>query len=102
MNELNYASLKASKRLVDNGIVLKTDAIWCQYLCGYRLIMRTELHPLTEVIPAPSMAEVWRELPDGITIKKWDGKLVIIDDDGTNFNLNPTDALIDLLIFVRK
>ena len=31
MNELNHASLEASKKLVDNGIVLETDAAWCNY-----------------------------------------------------------------------
>jgi len=47
------------------------------------------------------MAELWRELPDGITIKKWDGKLLIIDNDGVNFNSNPADALAGLLIWVN-
>ena len=28
MNELNYASLEASKRLVDSGIVLETEVCW--------------------------------------------------------------------------
>ena len=102
MNELNYASLEASKKLYEAGIVLKTDALWSLFLDGFHLIMNTELHPLVENYPAPSIAEVWRELPDGITIKKWDGKLLIIDDDGTNFNINPTDALVELLLWIEK
>ena len=28
MNELNYASLEASKRLVEVGIVLETEKVW--------------------------------------------------------------------------
>jgi L-lysine 2,3-aminomutase len=28
MNELNYASLEASKRLVEAGIVLETQSVW--------------------------------------------------------------------------
>ena len=28
MNQLNYASLEACKRLVDAGIVLETDFVW--------------------------------------------------------------------------
>jgi hypothetical protein len=31
MNQDNYASLEASKRLVDAGIVLETDAFWRPY-----------------------------------------------------------------------
>ena len=101
MNKLNYATLPASKRLVDAGIVLETEAAWVESSeNGYELQLTDSFYGSS--IPAPCMAEVWRELPDGITIKKWDGKLLIIDDDGTNFNINPTDALIDLLIWVRK
>ena len=68
MNELNYASLEASKKLYEAGIVLETDALWSLFLDGFHLIMNTELHPLVENYPAPSIAEVWRELPEKIEI----------------------------------
>lgn len=102
MNTQNFASLEASKKLHDAGIILETDYKWFCRNNTWKLVDICYYLPLgAPHIPAPCFTEVWRELPDGITIKKWDGKLVIIDDDGTNFNLNPTDALIDLLIWLR-
>ena len=106
MNTQNYASLEACQRLVDAGVVLETDAIWSLFYNGWRLVLRTELHPLVEDYPAPSMAEVWRELPDSTCINKdgdytkcWIDSKVLLK---VFQNENPTDALIDLLIFVRK
>jgi hypothetical protein len=120
MNQNNYASLEASKRLVEAGIVLETEALWFFgtdnewhlseiWLCNYA----------KQAIPAPSMAEVWRELPATIPDrglytpvnlrKAGDGKtwvsyfrvgIPIIDS--IKADINPTDALIDLLIWVRK
>ena len=133
MNPNNYASLEASKRLVNAGIVLETDAVWIYArhiplkgadriwkLFDRRSLMAievTEQRP-SALIPAPSMAEVWRELSSFIT-REWDfaNKLILtikkmpfgITDcyygDTTEklcSNINPTDALIDLLIWVRK
>jgi hypothetical protein len=127
MNPNNYASLEASKRLVETGIVIETEAGWYK-------IFRPGCHSFDMVLsmrsgnekfygdnyPAPSMAEVWRELPD--IIKTDHGlsflsirKVVSHADDLTYINAeydqspnsfvrndNPTDALIDLLIWVRK
>jgi hypothetical protein len=103
MNELNYASLEASKKLVDNGIVLKTDIVWADSV----LKTRNNVCVTDYVIPAPSMAEVWRELPFQSYIKKLDdgSTLVWICDDDIESNMiantNPTDALIDLLIWLK-
>jgi hypothetical protein len=105
MNELNYASLEASQRLVANGIVLETEKCWIltytpddvrtivdrQVSSGYR-----------SCIPAPSMAEVWRELPDGTEIFKQGNDNIGWYSNGRTIDANPTDALIDLLIWVRK
>ena len=107
MNELNYASLEASKRLVKAGIVLETEAVWHLQGDNETYFLQSQGSSAHLCVrwgdfPAPCMAEVWRELPDEITIKKWDGKLLIIDDDGTNFNINPADALIELLIWLEK
>lgn len=102
MNKDNYASLEASQRLHDAGIVLDTEVVWC----GYRLQYEWEGTNDKRTIPAPSMAEVWRELPELTKLQKgltatyawmkgtWDVSLQSYD--------NPTDALIDLLIWVRK
>jgi hypothetical protein len=62
------------------------------------------------------MAEVWRELPDDITYHneraefytlKIDGEMIAgyaIYEEAIHHakSINPTDALIDLLIWVRK
>ena len=119
MNELNYASLEASKKLVDNGIVLETEAGWYK-------IFRPGCHAFVMVLsmrsgnekfygdnyPAPSMAEVWRELPEQYE----DEYLRVFKDGDRTFcgrsrygeyanglsSKNPTDALINLLIYIRK
>ena len=105
MNNLN-ASLEASKRLVDAGIILETDFI---YNSDGKLLYSPLVERRDGDIPAPSMEEVWRELPE-----QHDGEyLRLFKDEGKTFcgygeyadrwgNENPADALIDLLIFVRK
>jgi len=53
--------------------------------------------------PAPSMAEVWRELPIGSLITKCrNGEITHLSGFGeySIANTNPTDALIDLLIWL--
>ena len=126
MNELNYASLEASKRLYDAGIVLETDAVWAQriyldppdwvliskdtYDSGY---FRNELNNQYEYgIPAPSMAEVWRALPPGTGLRKAHSFTEAFNFTDTenadsiyppcNSPDNPTDALIDLLIYIKR
>ena len=124
MNTLNFGSLEASKRLVDVGIVLETEHCWqWKDPCSpddmaygaygeWILVQRSIDHIDAECIPAPSMAEVWRELTDykdlAPALKK-DGYYTCAyydceDNTGLGYSsdLNPTDALIDLLIWVRK
>ena len=107
MNPLNYASLEASKRLVDNGIVLETERYWLKENSGWRLWLHSEglqdhyLKYGDLCVPAPSMAEVWKELPLGTRayrgevfteayLKTYKHDVIISE--------NPADALIDLLI----
>ena len=128
MNQKNYASQEASKRLVDAGIVLETEAVWAfvsycnrpsQDDAHYALIIKPII-PWKEQCPAPSMAEVWRELPESIrlepttifpvwkhlTIEKAEARTEVYYRPCTYTEIvssaNPTDALIDLLIWVRK
>ena len=113
MNEANYASLEASKRLVDAGIVLETEAVWRKKRdkTGYYL-SRKALYHRTSDAPAPSMAEVWRELPERSYFTKYNGHYQAWsewttfeghgDSSPVQENTNPADALIDLLIWVRK
>jgi hypothetical protein len=124
MNPLNCASLEASQRLVEKGIVLETDAMWIPALnsedimlihCSTNL-MRIVAAERKGSIPAPSMAEVWRELPELIgetgrkfylTAQRLGGFTEVgyesAHHDGVKKSFestNPTDALINLLIWV--
>jgi hypothetical protein len=83
MNPLNYATLEACQRLVKAGIVLETDCfhrIWTARATGTpcsQIVTKDQMlwnrygdevgdgRDMDGVvyIPAPSMAEAWRELP---------------------------------------
>lgn len=130
MNELNYASLEASKKLVDNGIVLETEMYWgCQTGTGtpiWKLQLKNchFLHCEGEdypEYPAPCFTDVWRELEKNTIFygadlyfsfnlsefgfytnsAKFSDGLGRINSP-TFMSDNPTDALIDLLIWVRE
>ena len=120
MNDVNYASLEASKRLVDAGIVLETEWVWFHGTKGTWHLSERWLSYEASHIPAPSMAEVWRELPETalqpcrdtttgycheyLSLQK-DGDLTVAgygEYSEIGRNSNPTDALINLLIWVRK
>ena len=96
MNELNYGSREACERLVKAGIVLETEKMWIYArhipLKGadksWKLFDRQSLMAIEAtdqrpdcILPAPSMAEAWRELPE---------------------NTNPIDALIYLRIWLEE
>ena len=114
MNELNYASLEASKRLVKKEIVLETDAFWrnlpvdarCrdsayEWNLGFDRINGC----YEKSIPAPSMAEVWRELPSDTLLvkgKEASGAWTLWPLSLPCQSINPTDALIDLLIWMKE
>jgi hypothetical protein len=107
MNELNYATLEASQRLQKSGIVLETEVDWHHvvggdwYLLPHKSVKSNEFD---EIIPAVHFAEVWRELPDN------DHAIIASKRGGTTqvkyccinkrfSSTNPTDCLIDLLIW---
>ena len=107
MNTKNYASLEASKRLFDAGIVLETEFCWARddkgwYFRSYENYEREVL----ESVSAPSMTEVLEELPNNTAFLK--NKVYYASVGGSDneykefVGANPTDALINLLIFVRK
>jgi len=115
MNKLNYATLEASKRLIDAGMAIMTDVVRIVFVDGSDKLFPSHFpinsanHPEVDTIyPAPSMAEVWRELPDihneyGITMMKYLGDTWCKYYDPHGFaSTNPTDALIGLLIWVRN
>lgn len=113
MNELNYASFEASKRLVDAGIVLETEAYWIR-VANSPMMLVDNRHGADEYYPAHSMAEVWRELPNTYstdtdvrfkTLMSYQaGYKALKDDVGVwfSYDTNPTDALIDLLIHIKE
>ena len=118
MNQSDYASFEAAHRLVAAGILLEAEAGWISERTKdgivYKLMHKEEIHGA--YYPAPSMAEVWRELPERldvtdlmkphsyIRLTKFHGETVsgygVQPDVGKR--VNPADALIDLLIWVRK
>ncbi|OPZ40055.1 MAG: hypothetical protein BWY95_02774 [Bacteroidetes bacterium ADurb.BinA104] len=106
MNPLNYASLEASKRLVEAGIVLETDFYWASVDMENWSLCTIPHKVGFKEYPAPSMSEVWRELPYAATIYKgprYNSAWIEHGMDNTEiYKNNPTDALIDLLIWVRK
>lgn len=119
MNKDNHCTLEAAQRLVDAGIVLKTDAVYAKFGNDFILVIKRLSVPKGEFIPAPCMADVWRELPEIITKNDIDfckclyGNSVgyynsdLLDEAWLHSfiikdNTNPTDALVDLLIWVRK
>jgi hypothetical protein len=112
MNPDNYASLEASKRLVEAGIVLETERYFHifdeevhDYTAEQKKIWEGEVRrgnasPEAIFIPRPSMAEVWRELPYGASIQKLMTCYARDHKENVEFEAdNPTDALIDLLIW---
>lgn len=64
-NPNNYASLEMAHRLVEAGIVLKTETIWRQHNdeCEFELVLDGMEESYDVCFPAPSMAEVLRVLP---------------------------------------
>jgi hypothetical protein len=114
MNELNYASLEASKKLVENGIFLKTDFFYVNTFSDMGWIFRTkgEFNDEDDFIPAPCFTDVWRELPwyvlrDDVNcqlqIEKYNTfTAAYYDGTGPNYTSeNPTDALAELLIWAK-
>jgi hypothetical protein len=104
MNPNNYATLEACQRLVSNGIVLETDFIWIsgelrnkKSSIGTGGAGGTGISLVFHDIPAPSMAEVWREYRKHVPDYQNRGKLwnALREE-------NVVDALIDLLIWVKK
>jgi hypothetical protein len=110
MNLNNYATLEASQRLVSNGIVLETDAVWAW--CDKNKSMKPYENPTLYLFShidskvfdhwysAPSMTEVWRELQKYIYPGNYKLKDKIWDALYRPKN-NTTDALIELLIWVK-
>jgi hypothetical protein len=119
MNEKNYASLEACQRLAAKGIMLETDCVWVSKITfntpHEKILLRSAFERESNYydnksIPAPSMPEVWRELKQYLALEGISYiRLVVESNTDTTVeipfasksfrNANPTDALIDLLIW---
>ena len=64
MNQIDYGSRPMCQKLVDAGVVLKTETVW-RFDKSTNEYFLTTCNPMliTTDIPAPSLAEVERELP---------------------------------------
>jgi hypothetical protein len=108
MNQLNYATLEASQRLHVKGIVLETEAVYVPiYSVDGSPVLKSreefEKYYKTysqKAIPAPSMAEVWRELRKCATRKSYAPLRELAWD--AFLDINSIDRLIDLLIWVTE
>jgi hypothetical protein len=113
MNPDNYGSLEACQRLQAAGVVVETEKFWYlrkhdnKWVCTSAIPQKTEY---LECIPALSMAEAWRMLPEvfnGMTLKmrkSGDNTEVAYDSHGPyqlSISTNPVDALIDLIIWLE-
>jgi hypothetical protein len=119
MNELNYGSKEVCEKLVKAGIVMETEVFWIPYEYPdhreWRLYSRGCI-PHREEIPAPSMAEMWRELPEHVQLGDMFYDLFLLKTNETTFasygyeeqtevevhSINPADALIDLRIWLEE
>ena len=116
MNPKNYASLLSSKLLLEAGIILETEAYWSYNGYGFELTRSQEENAIG--YPAPTMYEAWNKLPVSI-ITGCMGFFRNISDSNDHkclvgyknsiagylvsfTNINPADAIIDLLIWYKE
>jgi hypothetical protein len=94
----NYCTLEAAQRLEKARIVLETEKCWIlTYVADVWVIVnKNESSGYGACIPAPSMTEVWRELYKYLEDFQLQGKVwtELIRSP------NPTDALVELLIWL--
>jgi hypothetical protein len=120
MNQDNYCTREYAQKLLDAGIVLETDCAWYQNsLDGWHLLQVTDFNDglFNRRLPAPCFTEVWRELP--VIVERDDVEYSLSLEKSTSCSVlhysnqqmiktlfradseNPTDAAIELLIWVR-
>ena len=112
MNSNNYGSREACEKLFKAGVVLETEHCWYPSIFLDKWLLKNSKWKDGKKLPAPSMAEVWRKLPEEAILHIYfDSRGTVIEYRlaslticvaKTVYDTNPTDALIDLLIWVRK
>jgi len=114
MNEKNYCSLEMSRKLPEAGIVLHSEKEWIHVSGGgWYLVERNseKYDAIDKRVPAPSMAELWREVGDDVYLTRhWHRDKRIYQTRATLTFLaspeyteeNPCDALAALLIWIKE
>jgi hypothetical protein len=115
MNPDNYCTLELSRKLAENGIQVETEAKWIIWPMGLAELVYNWQYRVAdvEVFPAPSFAELWRELPESrqveylLTIKKMVGETIVGYENRGSWlyyirDAKTADALAELLVWVRK
>lgn len=104
MNELNYASLEASKKLHEAGIAMRTDYYWASIdMKNWSLCVIPHKVGFKEY-PAPSVTELLREMPTETSVEKTDDGYIVPAWKWNRYycNENPADALIELYMWLEK
>jgi hypothetical protein len=119
MNKDNYVTLPVAQRLAAAGIVLETEQYWYISPLGsvWRIRLGDELTSTMKLpqfsIPAPSMSELWRELPEfydrGRKMFTTQESMHCCGYQRVNYSMssevffstNPCDSLAELLMFVK-
>ena len=116
MNPLDYGTREACEKLFKAGVVLETEHCWYPSIFLDKWLLKNSKWKDGKKLPAVSMSEVWRELPQEYTDDELVGSLMLWKEDKFTAvgywwhdqcrisvrNLNPADALIDLLIWVSQ
>jgi hypothetical protein len=112
MNKDNYVTLQVAQRLVAAGIVLETELWWILHsrpAKGWYLNTPETTEEWEDCVPAPSMSELWRELPSFASYKYPTGEAEVWLENGREniispscVDINPCDALAELLIWVKE
>jgi len=118
MNPDNYGTPKACRDLLNAGIFIETDFYWPidgeeKLFSKYQM---DRFYNPAYFMPAPSLAEMWRELPETIKTGPSTWKHLTTEKMGPRMEAyyrpcelkdlksseNPTDALIYLRIWIEK
>jgi hypothetical protein len=116
MNKDNYVTLPVAQRLVEKRIMLETDAWWILGFDGKYSLVHCATKVMMSVakerpgsVPAPNLSELWRELPSFASYKYPTGEAEVWLENGREniispscVDINPCDALAELLIWQRK
>lgn len=99
-----YASIDASRSLINSGVTLKTKMIWDIDKSEILSIANAETR---RYVPAPDLGEIWQEVPVGMTlIKRAEGVGIFFKTRFGSYEpelaASAIDGLIYALIWYRR